>query len=63
MYGEHQLLVGWPDAGGDVEAAWDLRPWASGWEGPVGPVRVKAGHLIERWGKLDLLPVTDVLMG
>lgn len=63
VLGEHQLLVGRESAGGDTEAAVRLVPWESGWEGPVGPVRVRAGHLVERWGQLDLLPVTDVLMG
>lgn len=60
---EHQALVGAPAAGGDVEAAVDLRVWESGWEGPVGPARLKVGHFVERWGRLDLLPVTDVLVG
>lgn len=63
VLGEHQLLVGREALGGDTEAGVRLVPWESGWEGPVGPVRVRAGHLVERWGKLDLLPVTDVLNG
>ncbi len=56
VWGEHQLL-----AGDDVEGWWDVRPGESGWEGPAGPFRVRAGHLVERWGKLDLLPVVDVI--
>lgn len=63
VLGEHQARVGFERAGGDVEAAFELRPWESGWEGPVGPARLKVGHLVERWGRLDLLPVTDVLVG
>jgi hypothetical protein len=56
VWGEHQLL-----AGDDIEGFWDVRPGESGWEGRAGPLRVRAGHLIERWGKLDLLPVVDVI--
>ncbi|MFT4623262.1 MAG: hypothetical protein ACI8PZ_001918 [Myxococcota bacterium] len=56
VWGEHQLL-----AGDDVEGWWDVRPGESGWEGPAGPFRIRAGHLVERWGQLDLLPVVDVI--
>lgn len=63
VLGEHQLLIGRDATGGDTEAAVRLVPWESGWEGPIGGVRLRAGHLVERWGKLDLLPVADVLNG
>lgn len=58
---DHVVLVGGP--AGDTEAA--ARVWAgeSGWAGDLGPVHVRAGHLVERWGALDLLPVNDVLNG
>ena len=51
VLGEHQARVGFERAGGDVEAAVELRPWESGWEGPVGPARLKVGHLVERWDR------------
>lgn len=35
----------------------------TGVEVPVGPLYLRAGSLVERWGRLDLLPVTDVLNG
>jgi hypothetical protein len=54
--GEHVLLMG-----SDTEADWLIRPDESGWEGPIGPLRLRVGHLVERWGKLDLLSVVDVL--
>lgn len=60
---EHAVRIGRPDPGGDTEAAWWITAGESGWEGPVGPVRVRAGHLVERWGRLDILPVADVLNG
>jgi len=47
--------------GEDLEATWEVRAGESGWSGPVGPVHLRVGHLIERWGKLDLLPIADVL--
>ncbi len=56
IQGEHQLY-----SGDDVEGWADVRPGESGWDGSFGPVEVRAGHLIERWGKLDLLPVADVI--
>ena len=63
LLAEHQARVGSERDGGDVEAAFELRAWESGWEGPAGPVRLKVGHFVERWGRLDLLPVTDVMVG
>ena len=60
---EHALRVGSPELGGDTEAEWWVTAGESGWEGPVGPLRVRAGHLVERWGQLDVLPVADVLNG
>ncbi len=54
--GEHQLRHG-----ADTEAIWRVRVAESGWSGPAGPAHVRAGLLIERWGKLDFLPVVDVL--
>ncbi len=51
--------------GEDVEGWWELQLGETGWNGRLGgdgsPVRLRAGALIERWGKLDLLPVLDVL--
>jgi hypothetical protein len=47
--------------GEDLEATWEVRAGESGWTGYVGPAHLRAGHLVERWGKLDLLPVVDVL--
>lgn len=60
---EHALRVGSPDGGGDTEAQWWITAGESGWEGPIGPFRLRAGHLVERWGRLDVLPVADVLNG
>lgn len=55
--GVHELLVG-----SDLEGRFDGEMGETGWEGKVfGPVRLRAGNLVERWGKLDLLPVVDVL--
>ena len=48
---------------GDVEAATNLRMGESGWAGDIGPLYLRLGHLVDRWGTLDLLPVTDVLNG
>ena len=61
VHGEHQTLMGVESQGGDLEANWDAWVGESGWEGPLfGSVRLRAGNLVERWGKLDLLPVVDV---
>jgi len=54
--GEHHVRHGL-----DTEAIWALRVAESGWSGPVGPTHVRAGALVERWGKLDFTPVIDVL--
>ena len=53
---EHHVRIG-----EDREATWDVRAAQSGWTGPAGPFHLRAGHLIERWGKLDMLPIADVL--
>src|SRR5687768_14667284 len=47
----------------EFEGWWDLGLGESGWGGRIGngPVDLRVGALIERWGKLDLLPVADVL--
>jgi hypothetical protein len=54
--GEHQLRHG-----ADTEAIWRVRVAESGWSGSAGPTHLRTGMLIERWGKLDFLPVVDVL--
>lgn len=47
---------------GENEGWWDLDVGETGWDGKIaGPVRLRIGALTERWGKLDLLPVSDVL--
>jgi hypothetical protein len=56
IWGEHQVL-----SGDDLEAWWDVKPGPTGWRGKTGLWTIEAGHLIERWGKLDLLPVMDVV--
>jgi len=48
-------------AGDDVEGVWEARVSESGWHGPVGPVDLRVGNLVERWGKLDFFPLVDVL--
>ncbi|HHO54124.1 MAG TPA: hypothetical protein ENK18_25455 [Deltaproteobacteria bacterium] len=51
--------------GGDVEAWYELGLGETGFDGRLGgpssPVRLRIGALRERWGRLDLLPVLDVL--
>ena len=54
--GEHHVR-----AGEDVEGIWEVRAGESGWQGPVGSAHIRVGHLIERWGKLDMLSIADVL--
>ena len=54
--GEHHVRHGI-----DTESMWNLYVAESGWAGKVGDAHVRAGALIERWGKLDLTPVIDVL--
>lgn len=61
--GEHQVWIGLPEDGGDLEAGVWVAPGESGWTGPVGAVELRAGLFIERWGNLDLVPVADVLNG
>lgn len=59
---DYAVLMG-IDAHTDVEAAANLWVGESGWAGELGPVYVRAGTLVDRWGTLDLLPVTDILNG
>lgn len=55
--GVNEILIG-----EDLEGRWEGEIGESGWEGEIaGPVRLRIGNLVERWGKLDLLPVVDVL--
>jgi len=57
VWGEHQFL-----SGDDMEGWWEVTPGPSGWHGKLGAFDVRAGHLIERWGKMDLLPpLLDVI--
>ncbi len=54
---EHHLL-----SGVDTEAWYEPSLGETGWEGGLGgPFRLAVGQRIERWGKLDYLPVADVL--
>lgn len=47
---------------GQTEAWWDLGVGETGWDGKIaGPARLRIGALVERWGRLDLLPVNDVI--
>ncbi len=48
-------------AGDDIEGTWEARVAESGWHGPVGPVDLRVGNLVERWGKLDFFPLVDVI--
>jgi hypothetical protein len=54
--GEHNVRVG-----EDTEAIWRLDVGETGWSGKAGPVHLKVGNLVERWGKLDLTPIINVL--
>ncbi|MFT4978614.1 MAG: hypothetical protein ACI8S6_004524, partial [Myxococcota bacterium] len=54
----HVVLIG-----DDIESVVDPDLGETGISLPVGPLYITAGHLIERWGRLDLLPVADVLNG
>ena len=47
--------------GEDREGIWSMRVGESGWAGDVGPTYTRIGVLVERWGKLDLLPSLSVL--
>ena len=58
---DYSVLVGLEDDGGDTEAATAIFVGESGWRGQVGPAYLRVGHLVERWGVMDLLPSTDVL--
>lgn len=50
------------DATFDDEGWWDLAAGETGWDGKIaGPLRLRVGALTERWGRLDLLTVNDVL--
>lgn len=58
--GQHLLLAGWPE--GEVEGAFSAHVGESGGEGRLaGPLRLRVGNLVERWGRLDLLPVADLI--
>ncbi|MDG1480960.1 MAG: hypothetical protein P8R54_15295 [Myxococcota bacterium] len=58
VLGEHTLRVGL-----DTEALLNIRADETGIDAPLGPARIRAGYLVERWGRLDLLPVVDVING
>jgi hypothetical protein len=63
---QHHLWVPATTTFGDnaptTEAWWDLQVGETGIDAKIaGPVRLRVGALVERWGKLDLLPVADVL--
>ncbi|MBX2800210.1 MAG: hypothetical protein KTR31_21200 [Myxococcales bacterium] len=65
---QHHLLLGASQVdvnGTDVEAYYELGLGPTGIDarlgGPSSPARLRLGALRERWGKLDLLPVLDVL--
>lgn len=58
VLGEHTLRVG-----ADTEALLGIRADETGIDAPIGPARVRAGYLVERWGRLDMLPVVDVING
>lgn len=45
----------------DTESIWRLDVGETGFAGTVGPVYARAGNLVERWGKLDVTPIVDVL--
>lgn len=48
-------------SGDDLEGIWTMSVGESGWAGKIGATHLRAGVLIERWGKLDMLPSIDVL--
>ncbi|MEL6347585.1 MAG: hypothetical protein AAFV53_31045 [Myxococcota bacterium] len=54
----HLILVG-----DDTESIIGPAVGETGVEAPIGPTYLRAGLLIERWGRLDLLPVADLLNG
>jgi hypothetical protein len=47
--------------GQDTEGLWRVRVGETGFKAPFGSARIRAGNLVERWGKLDLTPIVDVL--
>ncbi len=59
---DYAVLVG-ADAATDVEAAANVWMGESGWAGSFGKLHVRTGYLVDRWGTLELLPVTDILNG
>lgn len=62
---QHHALFGPAPTVGEgtpTEAWWELQLGESGWDGKVaGPVRLRAGTLVETWGAMTLLPVSDQL--
>lgn len=62
---QHHILVGndyRDNIGLAPESWWALSLGDTGWDGKIaGPVRLRVGALTERWGKLDLLPIADVI--
>jgi hypothetical protein len=63
---QHHALFGPESAsaegGTPTEAWWELQVGEAGFDGKLaGPVHLRAGTLVERWGQLNLLPVSDVL--
>ena len=56
VMGQQDLLFG-----DDIEGAWELRVGETGWLTRSDTVDLRIGNLVERWGKLDLLPQLDVL--
>lgn len=54
---QHHVMIG-----KDTEAWWEASLGETGWDGKLGgPFRLRIGNLVEKWGKLDLLPVADVI--
>lgn len=50
------------EGGTPTEAWWELQLGESGVDATLaGPVQLRAGALVERWGQMTLLPVSDVL--
>lgn len=59
---QHHALFGPSDTGTPTEGWWELQLGDTGWNGKVaGPVRLRTGALVETWGTMNLLPVSDVL--
>jgi len=53
---DHAVLIG-----DDVEGHWYATAGEAGWHGDVGPVDIRVGNLVERWGKLDFLSMADIV--